>query len=196
MVKQSADPMNAMMLSNEGKIIAMMTNMIMAMIRTVALRSSRVQLLSPMREELSDTTRASRPVSASIVLTIGRAFRGSFVRGITAMKILMSNESALGYPDVSRIFAVISSLTASPNMRIPATAVAASNRYYPKVSDQAIWSSGIRISYCESKRDLDTLGILIGVPHISVDSTQKLVIMFPGGDQYGRWEDTMAAKRR
>lgn len=96
MVKQSADPMNAMMLSNAGKIIAMMTNVMMVIMRTTTLRSSRVQLLSPAKYDCSGEARASRPVSTSIVLTIGRAFKGSFVIGMMAMNMLMSKESALG----------------------------------------------------------------------------------------------------
>lgn len=96
MVKHRADPMNAMILSNAGKTIAMMTNMMMVIMRTANFKNLRLQLLSPAREGWSATARASRPVSTSIVLTIGRAFRGIFVIGIMAMKILMSNERALG----------------------------------------------------------------------------------------------------
>jgi len=96
MVKQRADPMNAIMLSNAGKIIAIMTNIMMLMMRTANFKIPRLQLLSPVREWWSCTARASRPVSTSMVLTIGRAFKGSFVRGIMAMKILMNNERALG----------------------------------------------------------------------------------------------------
>jgi len=96
MVKHSADPMNAIMLSNAGKIIAMTTNIMMMMMRTANLMNARLQLLTPVKEGWSGAVRASRPVSISIVLTIGRAFRGSFVMGIMAMKILMSNERALG----------------------------------------------------------------------------------------------------
>jgi len=62
-------------------------------------------------------------------------------------------------------------------MRIPATAVAASNRYYFRLSNYAVWPSGIGTSYCESKCNLDSLGILVGVSHIPVDSMQKLVII-------------------
>ena len=96
MVKHRADPMNAMMLSNAGKIIAMMTNIMMVMMRTANFNNPRLQLLSPVREGWSGAARASKPVSTSIVLTIGQAFRGIFVRGIMAMKILMSNERAPG----------------------------------------------------------------------------------------------------
>ena len=73
---------------------------------------------------------ASRPEKSSIVETMGRALRGTFVSGIIAMKMLMRMERARGYPDVPMILDVISSLTSSPNMRIPATAVDKSRRYY------------------------------------------------------------------
>lgn len=68
----------------------------------------------------------SRPVKTSTVETMGRALRGTFVRGIMAMNILMMIESIRGYPLVLSKLAVISVITLSPNMRIPATAVAQS----------------------------------------------------------------------
>jgi hypothetical protein len=56
-----------------------------------------------------------------------------------------------------------------------------------------MWLFDIKISYCEGEGDLDSLGILVGVPHVSVDSTKTLVVMFSHeislltmGRHYGR----------
>lgn len=89
----------------------------------------RVQLDKPTSEELSEIDRKSSPAKTSIVLTMGRALRGNLVSGIMEMKTLISIEKNLGYPSVPMRFDVISSLTSSPNISMPATAVAASNKY-------------------------------------------------------------------
>lgn len=122
-------PINDIIESNDGKRIDMMTNMMTTTTRMMIFRMPRVQLVIPTRAELSEIARGSRPAKTSIVLTMGRAFKGSFVNGIMAIRMLMKTALPLGYPLVPIMFEVISSITSSPNMRIPATAVAASNIY-------------------------------------------------------------------
>ena len=43
-------------------------------------------------------------------------FRGSFVIGMTAMKIIIASDRALGYPGVRKMLEVTSSCTPLPNM--------------------------------------------------------------------------------
>lgn len=86
-----------------------------------------------MRAGESEIEAGSRPVNTSMVETIGRALRGTLVSGMIAMKMLIRMERLRGYPEVLMMFAVISSMTPSPNINIPATAVAQSRRYYQAV---------------------------------------------------------------
>jgi hypothetical protein len=83
----------------------------------------------PTMDELSATACWCRPSRTSTVLMMGRALRGIFVRGTMAIKAHMRNVRTRGYPAVLRMFEVTASITSSPNMRMPATAVVASSRY-------------------------------------------------------------------
>lgn len=111
MAKQSADPMNAIMLSKWGNRMDITTNTTMTRIRNAILRASTVQ------DEDSDAGRRCRPVRTSMVEKMGRAFRGSLVSGIMAMKMVKRTDRAWGYPGVPIRLDVISSITPSPNMR-------------------------------------------------------------------------------
>jgi hypothetical protein len=72
-----------------------------------------------------------------------------------------------GYPGISRIFAVISVITPSPNMRMPATAVAQSKIYCCELaSDYWIESCS---AYSKRKSDLNSTLELVRVSHVSVD---------------------------
>lgn len=89
MVKHNDDPMNAMMLSNAGKIMAMTTNTIMTKIRMAILRMPRVYAESPVSTGDSEMAWGPTPNISSSVETIGRAFNGNLVRGMMAMNTLI-----------------------------------------------------------------------------------------------------------
>lgn len=116
-MKHKHEPINAMMLSKAGKIIEIMTKMIIIVMRTTIFRIPRPKLEHPINVSLSGTTRASRPISASIVATIGLAFKGSFVRGMMAMKTQSMTVNDCGYPAVPIRLEVTESRTPSPYMR-------------------------------------------------------------------------------
>lgn len=130
-VKHNELPMNAIMLSKAGKMIAMITNMIKVMMRMLIFRTPRNVLERPVRWGVGGTVgeEVLRPRRTSMVDIIGRPFRGTFVKGMMAMKMQIRTLSVLRYPEFPIMFAVTSSLTLSPNIRSPATAVAASSRY-------------------------------------------------------------------
>jgi len=54
--------------------------------------------------------------------------RGVFVKGMIAMKTAIATFDASGYPASSKMFPVISSLTPSPNIKMPTTIMDASRR--------------------------------------------------------------------
>jgi hypothetical protein len=136
-VKHRADPINAIMLSNAGKKIAVTTNTTMVRIREVTFNSPRAKLDVATVDSFSVGAEESKPVNSSRVVIIGWAFRGIFVRGIIAIRMHIITVRVSGYPDVLIIFEVISSMTSSPNMSSPIIAVAASRKYYSYFSQKA-----------------------------------------------------------
>lgn len=87
-------PINAMMASKAGKMIAVITKTIIMTIRITILSMPRDQADSPTRSGLVDKAWTLRPEKSSTVETIGRAFRGSLVRGMIAMDIDMRTVNA------------------------------------------------------------------------------------------------------
>jgi hypothetical protein len=83
----------------------------------------------PVRAGVSETVSGPSPVRVSIVDTIGRPFKGTFVRGMMAMKMQVKIERVRGYPDEARMFPVTSFMTRSPNIRRPAIAIKKSRMY-------------------------------------------------------------------
>ena len=158
-VKHRAEPIKAIMRSNDGTRIAITRITIMVTIRMVHFSKPRDQPDRPMRRGEGETARASSPQKISIVLTMGRAlckesapplprtfakkckwtyFNGIFVSGMTAMKMTIQTDRARGYPFVKRMLDVISSCTCSPNMSRPMTAMLTSRRYYIAISVQQL----------------------------------------------------------
>lgn len=95
-VKHKALPINAIMLSKAGKMMAMITNMTITAMRIMTLSMPRVQEERPTRDSLSDTARESSPEKTSIVETMGRALRGTLVKGMIAMKMDIMTERTRG----------------------------------------------------------------------------------------------------
>ncbi len=73
MVKVSADPDKAMILSKEGKRIAMRIIIRMVVVRMAVLRRPRVEPERPVRDGLEGMDCAESPRRTSVVVTIGRA---------------------------------------------------------------------------------------------------------------------------
>ena len=73
MIKQNADPIRAMIRSNDGTKIAMTVMMITVVSRMPNLKTPRVTLDMPTSPGEPDTARLSRPQAISTVLIIGRA---------------------------------------------------------------------------------------------------------------------------
>lgn len=112
-VKHRADPIRAIMRSNDGTTIAITRITIMVTIRIVHFSRPRDQPDRPMRPGEGETARASSPQKISIVLTMGRVlckmlallllettveirkeayFNGIFVSGMTAMNMTIQTE--------------------------------------------------------------------------------------------------------
>lgn len=94
-VKQKKEPIRAMILSNEGKIIATTTKTIVTPMRIVHFKIPRVSADIPTIFSESEIARTSRPDRISKVDIIGRALRGIFVMAGKA-KVNMSSNSFLG----------------------------------------------------------------------------------------------------
>jgi hypothetical protein len=88
--------MKAIMLSNAGKTIAIITNITITAALTKILNIPRDQLESPVRGGASEMSCALEPVNDSIMQTRGRAFKGNFVSGIMAIRTQRAIERARG----------------------------------------------------------------------------------------------------
>lgn len=165
MVKHKLLPMNAMMLSNAGKRTEIATNSTGKSTRIASLRMPRAEDERPVRAWTSATVWL-RPNHNSISPTIGRALSGSLVRGTMAMKPQRAIERPRGYPVWLRILAVISSITLSPNIRSPITAVKQSRTYCWYVSNSYSKTGGFAHSKCEGCSH--GLAISMGMSHVTI----------------------------
>lgn len=91
--------------------------------RRVIFSAPRVRPLMPSMDEDMARERVSRPKRTSSVLTIGLALSGILVNGMMAIQMAIKTDMPGGNPGVRKMLLVTSSLTPSPNMRIPAQAI-------------------------------------------------------------------------
>lgn len=153
-VKHRAEPISAIILSNDGKRTAMQTIRTITAIRIAAFEASRsTDFIAPCWLDCP-SGRGTSPQRTSMVATRGRQlqrvnrkspsarrekskldmlntyFKGTLVIGIVAINTIMQIDKARGNSFVNRMLAVISSRTVSPNISQPTMAIAQSREYY------------------------------------------------------------------
>lgn len=131
-VRQSALPMNAIILSKDGKRIETITNPTITPTRKRHLRKCLIFW------EILDVfsgfglVASPSPVRISTVDIIGLQLSGILVSGIMAIKIENTMVRDSGYPLEFIMFPLISLVIPLPNMRIPAAAVRKFKKYLLK----------------------------------------------------------------
>lgn len=90
------EPINDIIVSNEGIKIATMTMMVVRAILIVMRIIARLNVDRPARGEGDATFRPSRPSNLSAELIIGREFKGILVMGMTVMKTTIMIERVRG----------------------------------------------------------------------------------------------------
>lgn len=100
--------------------MAIPTNITLHKMRRQIFRKPRKVAVSPATGSLVGRVLASRPVITSMVVIMGRAFKGVLVKGTMAIHATIIMLNAAGYEEaILRTLDVISSLTKSPNIKTP-----------------------------------------------------------------------------
>ena len=157
MVKHRADPINAMILSKDGKTIDSNTITTTTRMRIRILNDWRMLSLTPFGGSVIALGGNPSPQRISTVATRGRElngvsdlathnsqrsthFRGTLVMGMMAMNIIMQIDRDRGYSSVINMLLVISSRMPSPNMIQPITAIEQSSKnWHSKVRNNEIF---------------------------------------------------------